>query len=292
MRFSCPQCGKVLVAKDEWIVRRVQCPQCKLELRIPSEVNSVPAAHDNLTLSTSPHDQSSAKVAYRDESKDKNRRRPTNRSLLIAVVLAVLLPLAALARFLGRSSATQTNKTDVAGLTAKSLPESPASTPVPSTSNVQFTGVKKELILHLFQVEFDMGGYRHQFEIAGQDEHQTMLKDKHNDLYLMLQGPAHDLENITLMMPRDSYVDFDETGTRPIGGGAAAFGRVMQRLMAVIDPSWTEELYTWTNEEMGRVLFTKQVAVTRRRGLTVQFYSEDIAEGKSFVMLLISASKQ
>ena len=194
------------------------------------------------------------------------------------VVSPVLLSLAALPIFVRRPNTTSPEKPSLVEHTAaasdlklskndaqrqtddppdettsqKLSPDSRSSNAAATPRNIQFTGVKKELILALLQCECDMGGYRSQFAIAGQDEHQAMLKDKYTDLYLLPHGPERDLEGLTLMMPLKSFAGFDETGTRLIGNGAAAFGRVMQRLITSIDPSWTEDLYAWMNEQMGR----------------------------------------
>lgn len=95
IRVKCPQCGRGIVAKDEFAGRSVKCPACGQGLRLPALPAAAPAPHPGAP--TAPEEpQESPKAKASAEAAEERRRlrqlekeRKDKRSRVIRMVSLV-----------------------------------------------------------------------------------------------------------------------------------------------------------------------------------------------------------
>jgi hypothetical protein len=129
------------------------------------------------------------------------------------------------------------------------------------------TGIKAEVLLgflntnKLLEMEF-----HHEFRHVNDNGDVSIYKDIHSELIIVLVGPKDDLLCIEMSMPVEAFVGLQPDGTMN-ADGAAAFGRCVQRIGAAIDPSWTEDLYSWFNSRFQFALLAQRAYLTYKHFL-------------------------
>jgi hypothetical protein len=130
--------------------------------------------------------------------------------------------------------------------------------------------------------------YHHDFQLVSTNEdnaRSAIYRDKNSGLILIATGPRDDLTLIELWMSLEEFVG-EENG-QATGEGAAAFGRCVQRLGFAADPSWSEDLYNWMNQQMARALLTPDGVYTARKDFVAKFGTTKIEDDKMMVTMTI-----
>jgi hypothetical protein len=278
IKTRCPFCGVRLSVPAQKAGLTLKCPKCKTDIVVP--ISSVVITPENLPIvvsehleqvvpqSSGTHEQTSLQNAQLKSLRsiadssfgserttdDKNAAWLTWRPAVSAVGTIIAL-WTAWVLFAPGQHQIETS-------TAMQLPELRTVQLTTGSTAPHYTHIRENLLIRVMNNQHaDSPVKPDEFRLATveNDNSFNRVAVYENDQFamtLLLFGSPDDLTSVTLMIPLAMFAG--EVEGYPLGVGAAAFGRSLQRLGAVADPEWVEQLYDWMNGNMLEAMVHKE----------------------------------